>query len=451
MKKEGFDTTEGHVAEKLIMLVLPMLFANLLNVLYNIVDSIWIGQILGAPGLAAIAVSFPVIMVIISFAIGVTVACNILIGQMFGAKEYDKLMYASRAMSTISLIIAISLSIIGYIISAPLLKLLNAPQSVYEMALSYYRISMIGFPFIFYYFLTASLLRGIGDTIRPLIFLGIASVINMALDPLMIKGFWIVPAMGLDGAAYATVFSQFVSVVISVSYLKVKDSVVRVNPFRFVFDWNIIKSIFKIGIPFTSGQLVVSFAWMFVTGLINSFGEVAAASLAIVNRIDSVLILPLIALSSGIATMSAQNIGAGKMERIKEIHKVGVIFGLVVSVVISVVFIIFPEILSRMFTKDANVIEYTKSYIYVAMPAIIFLSVMFATNGIINGSGKTFVLMIFSFVSLVVIRTPLAYFLSGYFNIWGVWIASVISCFISMILSLSYYGSGKWKKNSRIV
>lgn len=444
------ELTSGNVNKGLIKLVIPMILANLLNIAYNIVDTIWIGQMVGKSGLGAIAVSFPIILILMAIASGITVAGNILIGQYFGANDNDSVLYISRVATTISVISAIALSLIGYIFAPPLMKFLNASESIMEYSVSYFRISMIGFPFMFYYFLVAALLRGIGDTIRPLIFLAIASILNIILDPLMIAGIGPFPKMGLDGAAYATAFSQFISVIISMIYLKMKNSIVRANPLRIVFNLKITKLMLKIGMPFATMQLIVSISWLFLNRLINGYGESASASVAINMRIDSLSFLPLMALSAAIATMVAQNIGANRMDRIKAIYKSGCIMGIGISSFMALFSVLFPRLIFRMFTSDDSIFEYTRSYMYIVMPSIIFLSVMFATNGVINGAGKTFTLMLFSFIALIMVRVPLAYFLSPKIGVVGIWTSMAIVNFINMSLSLTYYFSNKWKKNANI-
>lgn len=444
------ELTSGNVNKGLIKLVIPMILANLLNIAYNIVDTIWIGQMVGTSGLGAIAVSFPIILILMAIASGITVAGNILIGQYFGANDKDSVLYISRVATTISVITAIVLALIGYIFAPPLMKFLNASDSIMEYSVSYFRISMIGFPFMFYYFLVSALLRGIGDTVRPLIFLAIASVLNIILDPLMIAGIGPFPAMGLDGAAYATAFSQFVSVAISMIYLKMKDSIVRANPLRIVFNLKIIKLMLKIGMPFAAMQLIVSISWLFLNRLINGYGESASASVAVSMRVDSLSFLPLMALSAAIATMVAQNIGANRMDRVKEIYKSGCIMGICISTFMALFTILFPRLIVRMFTSDMSIFEYTRSYIYIVMPSIVMLSIMFATNGVINGAGKTFMLMFFNFIALIMIRVPTAYFLSSKIGITGIWSSMAIANFFSMTLSLIYYFSNKWKKNANI-
>lgn len=449
-RNKMLELTEGNVSKGLIKLVVPMILGNLLNIAYNIVDTIWIGQMVGRQGLGAIAVSFPIILILMAIASGITVAANVLIGQYFGADNKKSVIYVSRVATTISLITALILAVLGYIFAPSMMRFLNTADSIMEYSVSYFRISMIGFPFMFYYFLVSALLRGIGDTVRPLIFLAISSVLNLILDPLMIKGIGPFPAMGLNGAAYATAFSQFVSVAVSMIYLKVKNSIVKANPFDFAFDFNITKLMFKIGLPFAAMQLIVSVSWLLLNRLINSYGESASASVAVSMRVDSLSFLPLLALSAGIATMTAQNIGAGKMERIKEIFRAGVILSVSISAFTALFSILFPELIVRMFTKDMSVLEYTRSYIYVVMPSIIMLAVMFSANGVINGAGKTFMLMMFAFFSHIVIRVPLANIIAPKMQLWGIWTAMAIGNFFSMIFSLIYYFSNKWKKNANI-
>ena len=245
------DLTECNVAKGLLILVIPMVLGNLLNAAYSTVDAIWIGQIVGSKGLAAVAVSFPLTMVVTAIASGIATAVNVLIGQYFGANDKEYVTYISKVSTTVSLITALILSVLGYVFAPELMIFLNTSETIMEDAVNYFRISMIGFPFVFYYTFVSALLRGIGDTVRPLIFLIISSVINIVLDPILIKGIGPIPAMCVEGAAYATVFAQAISVIVSMIYLKAKNSIVRANPLNFTFDLNITKLIIKIGLPFT--------------------------------------------------------------------------------------------------------------------------------------------------------------------------------------------------------
>lgn len=446
----GKDLTESRVSSTLITLLVPILLSNTLNVVYNIVDSIWIGNIIGPLGLSAVAVSFPIMLIMGSFAFGVNMANGVIVSQYYGAKDYDSVSYVIKVSTTLGVIILFTVGSLMFIFAKKILIIMNTPKDAIDMALIYLRISIIGLPFAYSYFFISSILRAVGDSVRPLIFLIISSIINIILDPILIKGFFIIPAMGLKGAAIATVISQCISVLISTSYLRIKNSFIKINPFIFTFDINITKKIMKLAIPISSNQFIVAFGWLIITRLISSFGDAASATVAIVNRVESLFIMPIGALGNAVMTMSAQNIGANKFNRVKEIFKNGIIIGIIISSVMSIFSILNPHLLINMFTKDIEVFEYSKSYIYTIMPIFIFYSIMFVCNGIINGAGKTIVIMVFSTSTTLILRTILAYALSGKFSLIGIWASMGICYIINTLFSLYYYKSNKWQKNSNI-
>lgn len=385
-----------------------------------------------------------------SFAFGVNMANGVIVSQYYGAKDYDSVSYVIKVSTTLGVIILFTVGSLMFIFAKKILIIMNTPKDAIDMALIYLRISIIGLPFAYSYFFISSILRAVGDSVRPLIFLIISSIINIILDPILIKGFFIIPAMGLKGAAIATVISQCISVLISTSYLRIKNSFIKINPFIFTFDINITKKIMKLAIPISSNQFIVAFGWLIITRLISSFGDAASATVAIVNRVESLFIMPIGALGNAVMTMSAQNIGANKFDRVKEIFKNGIIIGIIISSVMSIFSILNPHLLINMFTKDIEVFEYSKSYIYTIMPIFIFYSIMFVCNGIINGAGKTIVIMVFSTSTTLILRTILAYALSGKFSLIGIWASMGICYIINTLFSLYYYKSNKWQKNSNI-
>ena len=446
----GTDLTEAKVVPTLLKLLIPILLSNMLNVVYNIVDSIWIGNIIGPLGLSAVAVSFPIILIMGSFAFGINMANGVIVSQYYGAKDYDTVSHVIKVSTTLGVIILVTVGALMLIFSRNILIMIKTPENAIDIALIYLRISILGTPFTYTYFFISSILRAVGDTVRPLIFLIVSSIINIVLDPILIKGFWIIPAMGLQGAAIATVISQFTSVFISITYLRMKNSFIRINPFIFTFDLNMTKKILKLGIPISFNQFIVAFGWLVITRLISSFGEAASAAVAIVNRVESLFIMPIGALGNAVMTMSAQNIGAKKLERVKEILKSGIVIGIIISSIMSIFSITNPYLLIRMFTKDTQVFEYAKSYIYTIMPIFIFYSVMFVCNGVINGAGKTIVIMAFTTSTTLILRTILAYVLSPHFELIGIWLSMGICYIINTFFSMYYLKSNKWQKNANI-
>lgn len=446
----GKDLTESKVSSTLITLLVPILLSNTLNVVYNIVDSIWIGNIIGPLGLSAVAVSFPITLMMGSFAFGVNMANGVIVSQYYGAKDYNTVSHVIKVSTTLGVIILFTVGSLMFIFAKKILIIMNTPKDALDMAVIYLRITIIGLLFAYSYFFISSILRAVGDSVRPLIFLIVSSIVNIILDPILIKGFFIIPAMGLKGAAIATVISQCISVLISTSYLKIKNSFIKINPFIFTFDINITKKIMKLAIPISSNQFIVAFGWLIITRLISSFGDAASATVAIVNRVESLFIMPIGALGNAVMTMSAQNIGANKFDRVKEIFKNGIVIGIIISSVMSIFSIVNPHLLINMFTKDLEVFEYSKSYIYTIMPIFIFYSIMFVCNGVINGAGKTIVIMIFSTSTTLILRTILAYALSEKFALVGIWASMGICYIINTLFSLYYYKSNKWQKNSNI-
>lgn len=446
----GKDLTESKVSSTLITLLVPILLSNTLNVVYNIVDSIWIGNIIGPLGLSAVAVSFPITLMMGSFAFGVNMANGVIVSQYYGAKDYNTVSHVIKVSTTLGVIILFTVGSLMFIFAKKILIIMNTPKDALDMAVIYLRITIIGLPFAYSYFFISSILRAVGDSVRPLIFLIVSSIVNIILDPILIKGFFIIPAMGLKGAAIATVISQCISVLISTSYLKIKNSFIKINPFIFTFDINITKKIMKLAIPISSNQFIVAFGWLIITRLISSFGDAASATVAIVNRVESLFIMPIGALGNAVMTMSAQNIGANKFDRVKEIFKNGIVIGIIISSVMSIFSIVNPHLLINMFTKDLEVFGYSKSYIYTIMPIFIFYSIMFVCNGVINGAGKTIVIMIFSTSTTLILRTILAYALSEKFALVGIWASMGICYIINTLFSLYYYKSNKWQKNSNI-
>ncbi len=450
-KNNVLNLIEGNISSNLVKLVLPMLLANFLSVVYNIVDTIWIGQIVGSDGLSVIATTFPVVLVLIAFGIGISISVNILSGQYVGANNAKFLGHLANVSYTVIFFISIILVSIIFIFSESIFGLLNTPESILKESVLYFKISIFRYPFFFYYMVIASLLRGMGDTVSPLIFLGISSIVNIILDPLLMLGLFGFPELGLNGAAVATVFSQFLSVLISIVYLKLKHNIIMEHPFRLVFDFDIIKKILRMGLPFSTSQLITSLSWMALMSLINTFGQSVSAAVGAASKIEGISYMFLASLGSAIATMSSQSIGANRMDKIKTIFKEGLKLCIIVSSIVAIVSVVFAENILLMFTKDMLVIKEGRYFIYFVMPSLIILSVAYCSNGIINSAGKTKEIMLFSFISLIVVRVPLAYILSNYFGVFGIWMSMLIATTINMILSVCYYLSKKWMNNAKIV
>lgn len=443
----GRDLTVGSIPRHLLAVSVPMLLGNFLNAAYNIVDTIWVGNIIGKNAVGATAVSFPIIFILIALSSGATMATSILIAQYYGAKDYGMVSRVVNNSFAISCILGIVLTVTGILSGDFLLRLMNTPQEIFEMASSYLKIYLTGFVFMYLSFLVTSILRGIGDTMTPLIFLAIAAVLNTVLDPLLIIGVGPFPRLGLSGAAIATVISMGVACISGLIYLNLKNHIVAPDPRKFILDKNITFLIFKIGLPSIVQQSLVSMGAAFITTFVNAFGAPAIAAFGAAGRIESLAFMPAMSLGMASSTLAGQNLGAGKPERIKEIFKWGILMTSAITITISLMTVSAPRLILSMFVREPDVLEIGVTYLKVVGGAYIFFAVMFISNGIINGAGHTITTMLFTLLSLWGVRVPLASVLSRTsLGSTGIWIAIVASFATTMTISLLYYFSGRWKK-----
>ncbi len=443
----------GSIPRHLLRFSIPMLIGNLIQISYSIVNTIWVGHLVGENAVGAIGVSFPVFFTLLGLSTGISLASTILIAQYYGAKDYEMVERIVGNSFSVALIAGAILTISSLLLSDFLLRLMDTPQENFAMASSYLKITIAAFILFYLGFLINSILRGIGDAVTPLVFMSIGIGINAILDPFFIGGWGPFPSHGLNGAAYATIVSQIIAVGISIVYLNRKGHVVAFNPKKLILDGHITFLLFKIGFPSIIQQSLISIGGMFVSTFVNSFGAAAANAFGAVMRVDMFAFMPAMSMSMAVATLTGQNLGAGKPERVKRVFKSGIMMTSSTTILISIIVVTFSKFILTMFGlgDDAKVMEIGVSYLRIAGSCYIFFAIMFISNGVINGAGHTIITMIFTLLSLWLVRVPLAWFLSKTsLGISGIWISIATSFFITMIISLIYYFSGRWKKSAVI-
>lgn len=445
--KFGKDLTVGSIPKHLLMFSLPMLIGNVLQTGYSIVDTIWVGWYVGRDAVGATAVSFPILFILIALAAGATIASSILVSQYYGAKDYRMVERVVNNSFAVALILGAVMTLIGLLASDPILRLMNTPQSVFELASGYLKINLSGFILMYFGFLITSILRGIGDTVTPLIFMAIGVALNAILDPLLIIGVGPFPELGLNGAAWASLTAQAIGFALAMVYLNRKSHFVAVNLKKLILDRHLTFLIVKIGFPSAVQQSLVSIGAAFITTFVNAFGAPAIAAFGAASRIDQVAFMPAMSLGMAVSSLTGQNLGANKPERVKEVFKWGNIMTSAITLFISLFAVGIPRILLSMFIQDPDVLDIGVTYLRIVGGSYILFAIMFVSNGIINGAGHTLTTMFFSLFSLWVIRVPLAALLSRTaMGITGIWISIVISFAVTTIISILYYMSGRWKK-----
>ena len=421
-----------------------MLLGNVFQQLYNVIDSIIIGKVLGNEALAAVGASFPLIFTLISFVVGIAMGSTIVIAQYFGAKDMVRVKRAIDTLYIFMFFASVALTAVGLFASEWVFKLISLPDDVIPLAVDYFSIYSIGFVFFFGFHGTSAILRGLGDSKTPVYFLIIAMLINIALDLFFVIGL----GWGVKGVAAATVIAQSGAFFTIILYLNRYHSFLNFSPLKMRFNKEIFRKSLKIGLPSGVQQTFVAVGFLALYRIVNMFGTPTIAAYTIAMRIDSFAVLPAMNFSAAISTFVGQNIGAGKFERIDRGLKSTLVMMAVVSITITGIAIIFAEPAIGLFTNDKEVIEIGKQYLYVVSAFYVVFSTMFVLMGLLRGAGDTLTSMFITILSLWVIRIPASYFLSVEYGYMGIWWGIPVAWVIGLTLSYFYYKTGRWKKKS---
>jgi putative MATE family efflux protein len=435
------DLTKGSESKLIFYFALPMLAGNVLQQLYTTVDSYIVGNFVSKQAMGAVSLSFPIIFLLVSLVFGITIGATILMSQYYGAKDIKKVKATIDTTYVFLFISAIIITIVGMIFSKPILQLIKTPEDILPDAHIYLNITFAGIIFMFGYNSISAVLRGLGDSFTPMVFLIIAAVLNILLDLLFVLVFkW-----GVAGVAWATLISQAASFIFGIIYLNKNHEVLRFSIKKISFDKGIFKQSLKIGFPSGVQQMLFSLGMMAMQRIVNNFGSDVVAGFGVAGRLDSFATMPLMNFGAAISTFVGQNIGANKPERVRKGFHATLAMSSVICIVVGVVFIFFGENLVAVFNPDPKVIEVGSSYLRIVSPFYIVISAMFITNSVIRGAGDAFFPMISTLVALWAVRIPAAYILSGKIGYDGIWWGIPIGWTCGMIISLVYYRLGNWK------
>lgn len=438
------DLTTGKEGKRILNFALPMLLGNVFQQLYNVVDSIVVGKVLGEEALAAVGANFPFIFALISFVVGMAIGATVMIAQYYGAKQMDNVKRTIDTLYIFMFFASIFLTIVGIWSSRFIFEIIGLPDEVMPMAIEYFNIYALGFVFFFGFQGTSAILRGLGDSKTPVYFLVISTVVNIALDLLFV----IVFDWGIEGVAAATVIAQGGAFFTIVWYINKYHSFLDFSPLKMRFNGEIFKKSLRIGLPSGFQQTFVAVGFLALYKIVNVFGVPTIAAYSIAMRIDSFAIMPAMNFSAAISTFVGQNIGANKFERIGAGLKATLIMISSISLTVTILSLIFAEPLLSLFTNSPEVIEIGKQYIYIVTPFYIVFSTMFIINGVLRGAGDTLIPMVITIIALWAIRLPVSWWLSGEIGSNGIWWGIPIAWIFGVTISYFYYLSGRWKKRA---
>ncbi|MCD4770388.1 MAG: MATE family efflux transporter [Bacteroidales bacterium] len=437
------DMTVGNERKLILQFALPMLAGSLFQQLYNIVDTIIVGNFLGKEALAAVGASFPVIFVLISMIIGLVMGINIIISQYFGAKDLESVRRAIDTMYITLFFASIFTTVAGIIFSKSIFRLLNLPEEIMPQALTYLNIYLLGMIGFFGFNGTSGILRGLGDSKTPLYFLIISTVTNIILDLLFV----IVFKMGVDGVALATILSQGGAFVTAIIYLNKRHELISISLTRLTFDRLIFKQSYKIGLPTGFQHTFVALGIMTIMGIVNSFGTDVIAAFSVASRLDAIATIPAMILTQALATFVGQNLGANKPDRVRSGLLATVNITLIITITTTAIIVLFGPLFMRAFTNDAAVIRIGSKYLTIVSLFYILFALMFIFTGVMRGAGDTIVPMFITLLSLWVVRIPFAWLFSQKLGSEeGIWWSFPLGWGVGLILAWIYYSTGRWKR-----
>lgn len=429
----GNDLTTGNISKHMFKFALPILVGLFLNMGYQIINMIWIGNLAGKNAVGAATVSFSISLILVGIITGTTAAVSILVSRYYGANNIQMVRKVIDNSWYLFFTNAALLTAVVIVFRRNLLIMLNTPSELLDTASSYLAITQISFFMSYIYEIMKSSLAGMGDTKTPVIFLALTTCINAVLDPFVIKIF------GLNGAAGDDVFAWVVAMIVLAIYLKRKKLDISIVPKGIYFDKKVILDILKVGLPTTVKSCLTPISLMFMTAFINGFGADAISAYGAASKIDYLAIMPGAAFGAAASVMTGQNIGAGKSDRVKQVLKSGITLCFSVLLVVAVVIELFPKQILSIFVNDPKVLSMGQDYLRINAIGYCIFSISYITDGFINGHRKTIITMGFSLISLIIIRVPLARLLSGtLLGIRGIWLSMLITYIIQSACGLIY-------------
>lgn len=448
---EEHSLLTGSVPKKLVVFAFPLLLANILQSFYNVVDMLVVGRIVGDTGLAAIGNASKLCYIINSICIGMTMGGAVLIAQYKGADDKKGQAESFQMLALLSLVSSLLVTIVSLATYQPLFKMLNVPADTYQDACDYMKIICCGTVFVFGYNAVCSVLKGLGDSKSPLYFVGIATIINVVLDIILVGPF----GMGTAGASCATITAQGISFVISLFYLKRHKIFFSMETQRkFTFQWDKLTAILKVGLPTAIQMVVVNTAYLLVTGMLNQFGTAVSAAFNVGLQINTFAGMPCWAIGQAVTAMVGQCMGAGQVKRIRKVVKISLLMNVAVTLVVVIGIQLFAKPLILLFgSTSPEVVNDGVCYLRICcgINSLIYAA-MYTLDSFAIGVGAANVAMINALLDAVIVRLPMSWILAFAFNMGfpGIYYGQALSPVLSAIVGLLYFMSKKWERKTLI-
>lgn len=436
------DLTEGNPQTVLWKFTIPMFISVIFQQLYNIADSVIAGKFAGENALAAVGASYPITMIFMAIAVGSNIGCSVVISQLFGAKEYGKMKTAVFTTLISSAALSVALTAGGLLGSRGLMMMINTPENIFTDGALYLRIYLGGFLFLLLYNVATGIFTSLGDSKTPLYFLIGSSIGNIFLDIWFVAGFhW-----GVAGVAWATFLAQGAACVLALMTLAQRLKRVQTAEKYELFSGDMLKRISRIAVPSILQQSFISVGNIFIQSLVNSFGSSVIAGYSAAIKLNTFTITCFTTMGNGVSSFTAQNLGGGRIERVKKGFGAGIKMCLLAAIPFFIVFFIFGENMIQLFMSGdggGTALETGKVFLRIVSPFYFVISVKLIGDGVLRGAGAMRLFMIATFTDLV-LRVLLSYILAGIFGVTGIWMSWPIGWSIATVLTCVFYRQGRW-------
>lgn len=439
---EGKDLTKGKLLKNITILIIPLLLTNLLNSIYNIVDGIYVGNLVGEDGVSAITNCYPLTLIIQSISVGLTIATSVLVSQYYGAKDNEKVKSAMGVSYILTIIVGTTTAILMILTSELWLKLLNTPAEIFYMTKKYLIIYVIGFIFNFILIIIMEALRAIGNSKIPLVFVGISTTINLILDPILIN-----LGLGVAGAAIATLIAMVTGTIAALIYVNKKSELLKVDFKYLKLEKEYVKQFFKTGIPVILEEWFIAGIILLEVNISNATGVIGSASYGVVSKLEQVVMVIGASFKTMATVTVGQFIGNKQVKESVKVMKEGLKLVIAPTILIILVVFVFPRQFCQIFVSSEEVITTAMLYLSVVGISHILLPTRQLLHGFIVGTGHTkFVLFSATLASVVEIITILTLRSKGVDNLVSLGIGILLWVLTEMILNIIYYFSKKWQK-----
>jgi putative MATE family efflux protein len=448
------DLLTGNMVKTIIKLGYPVALATFVQTLYNLADTFWLGK-LGRNALSAPIISFHILFFIISIAIGFSMAGTSLVAQYTGAKQQEKANKITGNLLVYLGIFSLIITALGLTFDKALLTLLKTPAEAFAPTRSYFRIMVMGMPFAFPIFVYQSVMNGYGDTKSPLKIEFISALVNLALDPVLIFGWFGFPALGVPGAAFTSVITRGIASAIGIYLLFSGKKGIKLKPAHLKPDFKLTPMMIKIGIPASIGMSGASLGFMVLMGFVNLFGTPVVSAYGISTRVIHFFTMPAMGITSAVTAIVGQNLGANNLERAKTAVVKGIYLMLAIVIPAVVFMVIFGKSLTMFFIPHDHLVHRLgQTMFYIISPSVLFFGLSTVLNGAFQGSGFTVPIMVTHLSRIWLFRIPLVYILSSIIlkgpgdieSSVGIWWGMLFSNFLAFVMILLWYWRGKWAK-----